>query len=207
MTNNRRRKAMTRRQRNIFVIVCEGEKTEINYFNGFNERYSTIVITPLHGRCTDPRSIVKYAYKEKKRLKVNIENGDRIWCVFDVDSNTNHDLRNTLELSEKYDIPIALSNPCFELWLILHYFYHSSTITHREAPDELRRYISDYEKGMDIFDLIKDQIPNAIENAILLNRLHDRDGTNFFSTESNPSSQVYRIIEEINNMKNKSNQD
>lgn len=201
MSNDLGRRSNTRKQRNIFVIVCEGEKTEINYFHGFNERYSPIRIEALHGSCTDPKNIILHARKMKRRYDIDFDYGDRIWCVFDVNSNEDHVLNTVDELSEKYGIPIALSNPCFELWFILHYVYLSHAITSGEALDRLKEHISGYEKSMDIFDIIENKIEIAIERAKRLNRKHIEAGRKLFSAESNPSTQAFKIVEEIFEMK------
>jgi len=159
-----------------------------------------IIIETLH-RNTDPQGIVNHAISLKKEGKLNTRNGDQIWCVFDVNSHQNHTLDMASQLAAKYKIPIALSNPCFELWLILHYIYHSYAITHDEAPERLGEYIPGYVKSMDIFYLVENLVNDAIANASRLNSIHNQDGTDLFSRESNPSSQVYHLVEEIFRMK------
>ena len=184
-----------------FTLYVEGLQTETNYFHSFNDRYSRIIVKSFHGGYTDPQGIVNYAISLKRKEKLNIRSGDRIWCVFDVNSHSNHILQMASQLADKFEIPIALSNPCFELWLILHYFFHSYAITHDEAPEKLAEYIPGYEKNMDIFYLVEDLVNDAIANARRLNSTHNQDGTDLFSRESNPSSQVYRLVEEIFLMK------
>ena len=44
---------------------------------------------------------------------------DEYWCVFDVDEHPY--LNRALELARTSGISIALSNPCLELWFLLHF--------------------------------------------------------------------------------------
>ena len=50
-------------------------------------------------------------------LKLN--QGDGLWCAFDVDNNTNEDIKNAYNQAVKNKIMIALSNPSFEHILML----------------------------------------------------------------------------------------
>lgn len=58
------------------------------------------------------RSISTRAYKRENGVR------DQVWIVFDEDE---HDkISEVIERSKTYGIGVAYSNPCFELWLILH---------------------------------------------------------------------------------------
>lgn len=65
--------------------------------------------------------------------------------------------------------------------------------------ERLKAWIKDYDKSEDVYDLIKEKRPVAIENAKNLNKKHDKSGTKLISVESNPSTQIYSIVEEILN--------
>ena len=85
----------------LVLIVCEGEKTEPNYFKQLiqEERLSSanIVIT---GECgSDPVSVVKHSialYKERKKEKNPATLYDRVYCVIDRDSHSNFSKANAL---------------------------------------------------------------------------------------------------------------
>ena len=57
----------------------------------------------------DPRS---------RREKDSFEDRDQVWAVFDRDEHPN--FNEALELCRNNGIGIGRSDPCFELWLILH---------------------------------------------------------------------------------------
>lgn len=196
----RSRKRRIREPKNTFVIVCEGVKTEVNYFNGFRTRYSDVKIESIHGKCTDPKNIVEYAKDQISYWGLNFIEGDAIWCAFDVDENTTDDIKNAIIKAEKYGIKIALSNPSIELWFLLHFKHVTAKITRKDALIELKKFIKDYEKNMPVYDLLKEMMPTAITNAINLNKLHEKDRTLLFSRESNPSTQVFLLVESIHEL-------
>ncbi len=194
------RRERIREPKRKIVIVCEGEKTEINYFNGFKTRGSGVEIIPVHGRCTDPKSIVDFAEKRREsRWDIDPSKGDGLWCVFDVDENENHDLKNASEHAKTKNIQIALSNPCIELWFLLHYCQIWSQISRGDAKKRLKTFMRDYEKNKRINHLLEDKLAKAINNAKKLNEKYEREGIDLVSKESNPSSQIFQLIEFIRN--------
>ena len=61
------------------LIVCEGEKTEINYFNFLSKQYQLTGIELPKNQCgSSPISILEYAkFRERK------DEFDKVFCVFD----------------------------------------------------------------------------------------------------------------------------
>jgi len=132
------------------VLVCEGKATEINYFNGFKTRQSPVQIIPVHGKCTDPINIVDFAKRQLRDEDLNIKEGDGLWCVFDVDSNPEDSLSKAKDIADKHNIRIALSNPCIELWFILHFQDFCSYIERDEAKRKMKCHIPRYEESLNI---------------------------------------------------------
>lgn len=120
MSGYKRRKSRIRIPRKVFIIVCEGEKTERIYFNRYRKRYSNLRIETPNSKFTDPVNLAKFAKEQIKKGDLDLKNGDAIWCVFDCDENTNEDMSRACRTAGK-DIKICLSNPSFELWFLLHY--------------------------------------------------------------------------------------
>jgi len=194
---NSRKEGIRKPTRKV-VIVCEGSKTEINYFNGFKVRGSNVDIIPLYGKCTDPKSIVTFA-EERMNCKwsIDLDEGDGIWCAFDVDQNTKQIIKDTCDHAKAKKIKIALSNPSFELWFLLHYKDILAPITRQDAIIELKKYITDYDKNKKINDILLDKLSDAIKRAKLLNKKHQKDNVELCTVESNPSTQVFELIEFI----------
>ena len=104
------RKMGNRKPIPTFLIVCEGEKTEPNYFKCFP--VSTRPKIEIVGAGCETIAVVKEALKLKKD-----KNFDNIWCVFDRDPSqdkTAQRFNSALQLAEKENIKVAYSNECFE---------------------------------------------------------------------------------------------
>ncbi|MBA3046425.1 MAG: RloB family protein [Candidatus Thermoplasmatota archaeon] len=180
-----------------YVIVCEGEKDEIDYFDGFSTRDSGIKIMAMHGKCTDPKHIIEFAIEQKKKNELDLGNGDGIWCVFDVDENQNRELQEAKANAKRKDIKTALSNPCFELWLLLHDEDINASFSRTEIKRKLKRYIPDYKEIDDLKIKLDVKLPVAIERAKRKKEVRERDGVEIYSKESNPVTEVYEVVEEI----------
>jgi hypothetical protein len=148
----------------VILIVCEGEKTEPGYFEGFarachNSRVR-ITLAPEHGV---PRTLVATAKKHKKSAedaarREDDENlaFDAVWCVFDVDDHPQ--IADARQMARDNCIELAVSNPCFELWLLLH-FRDSPGMQHRgKICQVLSAHVPGYDKAVD-FTLYFGRIP------------------------------------------------
>ncbi|MEV5709909.1 RloB family protein [Actinoallomurus sp. NPDC052274] len=98
---------------------------------------------------TNPRSpsaVVKHAYKLKRQAP---DDFDDVWCVFDVDEF--QDIEDAVSLARRQGIGVAVSNPCFELWLLLHFDQHTAACpSYGSLLPLLRRHARDYDKaGLD----------------------------------------------------------
>ena len=87
---SKNRQHSTRQEIVRFLIVCEGEETEPNYFRSFiNNRWSEIqTISPIIKGCAKGTcQLVKEAKKIRKDLEQKRdEKFDRVWLVFDKDN-------------------------------------------------------------------------------------------------------------------------
>jgi hypothetical protein len=183
-------------------MICEGEKTEPIYFNKYKKWGCNLTIETPKNKYTDPVGLAKFAkeYIKKgnkgEKVKLDLKKGDKIWCVFDCDENPNEKISEACKIAGK-DVIICLSNPSFELWYLLHFVPILSKLWRSEAEERLKEYISDYDKNKDVYDLLEEKRPVAIKNAKNLNKMHEKSGTKLICVESNPSTQVYAIVEEI----------
>jgi hypothetical protein len=152
-----RRKPPIRELYDRILIVCEGKKTEPNYFEEIRKqaRIPTAHICVLHSQLgTQPSQVVEYAVTQFNEKKKAFE---KVFAVFDRDDHTSYanaiaraeSLDGKLENDEKKQVifKAIVSVPSFELWLLLHYadiqsFHHRDRILYR-----LREHIPDYEKG------------------------------------------------------------
>ncbi|MFH8614780.1 RloB family protein [Streptomyces sp. NPDC017979] len=121
-----RRAVSSRSEQRRFLIYCEGECTENHYFKGLKHELKSLPVTICigsgHG---EPLSLVRSAIKHKERAAQSAADRrtpyDEVWCVVDVEAPRPHpSLDQAVRLARQAGVSVALSNPCFELWLLLH---------------------------------------------------------------------------------------
>ena len=157
------------------LIVCEGEKTEPNYFE---EIRKSARIAPADIRVipselgTQPLRVVESAIREFSKKKAY----DRVYAVFDRDDHENYanaihkaEAQNgKLKNDERKPISFCaiVSVPCFEFWLLLH-FENVLAWLHRDVVyDRLRQYIFGYQKNAsDIYAKTRHLLGTASDRA------------------------------------------
>ncbi len=129
-TPNLKRKNPRLEPKRRFILFCEGEKTEIEYFEAIRRICSsTLIAVGTHGGVGVPYTIAEKAVERAKALgltpksrgkgkKDSYEERDEVWAVFDRDDHPRFD--EAVRDCEKQNVRVGRSNPCFELWLILH---------------------------------------------------------------------------------------
>lgn len=177
----------------VIVIVCEGEKTEPNYFKELRQKFRlsnlTVQIVPGKGA---PISIVNCAIDEKKKLD---ESSDEVWCVLDTENPANNaTLAPAIEKARNNKINLAISNPSFEYWYFIHFEDSNRPFANgQEMKRALRLHIPDYDENMSVFSILDDLTPTAIEYATSLRR-RSPDSWDIFP---NPSTSVDKLVQEI----------
>lgn len=162
------------------LIVCEGEKTEVNYFTAIRREKrlpnADIEIVPSdYG--TQPLQIVEYAIDRFGRSKAF----DKVYAVFDRDDHpTYHNALSKAEATDKKlkndeGTPVGFravpSVPNFELWVLLH-FRDVQTPMHRDAVyAELRKpamYPAYQKNSATVYEDTKSSLAIAMERAAAL---------------------------------------
>ena len=193
------RKRNVREPKKIILIVCEGE-TEKKYFNTFRTRYrnNNIKIHTDFILQNDSINLIKFTKTKRSLVKdFDANEKDCAWCVFDVDNNTDKVLKKVNDFAKKANIEIALSNPCIELWFLLHYKEVHSQISVQDSLSKLKEFIPNYKKGKIDYTILSKNTQKAISNAKKLNKTHEKNQIDLITTKSNPSTQVFKLIESI----------
>lgn len=113
---------------------------------------------------------------------------DEVWCLFDVEAPACHpNLDKAVLLAAEHDIHLAISNPCFELWLVLHEKEAARHLTTTQAVTEAQRLKSVRGKHVAAAALIEHR-RTATKRAEQLRRQHVKDGK--VMPKDNPSTQV-----------------
>jgi len=182
------RRVNTREIRPRFLIVCEGEKTEPNYFKGF--RVPKLVID-IQGLGKNPSNLVQSA----KRFK-DQEEYDQVWCVFDRDDWTEEDFNNAIHSARSHNFKVAYSNEAFELWYVLHFEFLNTGIPRSDYLAKLTSLLGQkYQKNsLTIYDDLSEKQLFAINNAERLIQTYKPQNP----VRNNPSTTVHLLVQELN---------
>ena len=122
-----------------------------------------------------------------------------MYLVLDLDNNSLK-ARTVLEAkreADKFNIQIILSNPCFEIWFLEHFLRMSKRFEKsEEVITELKKYIPNYVKKLDVFPLLQDKVDIALSNCHYLAECNRKKNV-LNIIDKNPSTDVYQIIETI----------
>lgn len=184
----RSRRVNTREPLPRFLIVCEGEKTEPAYFDGFRVPSVTIEIVGL-GK--DPLTLIEQATDRRSKGQY-----DQVWCVFDRDDVPAERFNQALDLAQRRRIYAAYSNQAFELWYLLHFHYCDVAQARRDYRDGLSRELGrTYQKNDPA--LYRELLPRqdvAIRHAErLLTQYHPAN-----PAADDPSTTVHKLVQELN---------
>ncbi len=109
------------RDATLFVIACEGVVREREYFEHLAKYSSHIRVKVLENK--DNNSAPKWLLDSAARFagEIQLINDDQLWFVMDVDQWPDAQLRAIhLACEQKSNWFMAVSNPCFEVWLYMH---------------------------------------------------------------------------------------
>lgn len=135
-----------------FMLVCEGQ-TEKGYFQELNRllRLAGVSVKAVQDEVS-PMGIVRRAHEYiVGNPKRGIEGGqfDQVWAVFDWDEHTD-EVSRACKQADEWGIQVALSNPCFDVWLIWHLEdYRRIGCLSKQTDAELQRIWRPYKKGAD----------------------------------------------------------
>ena len=184
------RKVNIREIKQRFLIVCEGAKTEPNYFKNFRVPKTVI---DVKGVGENPSRLVQSAIKLKAEAD---EEYDQVWCVFDRDDWPPQDFNNAIHKAENHNLKVAYSNEAFELWYVLHFEFLNTGIPRDDYIKKMTKLLGKkYQKNSDtIYDDLRNRQVNAIRNAEKL--LASYNPLN--PGQDNPSTTVHLLVKELN---------
>ena len=182
----------------VILVVTEGEVTEPEYLGGFvravkNPRAEIEVV----GGVGVPKTIVEHA-KEKKREadkrarreKDDNLSYDQVWCVFDIDAHPN--IPDAKQMARDNGIELAISNPCIEIWLWLHFADQPGMQHRHKLQSMMKRHIPKYDKHVDLSDYA-----SGYEMAAQRASRLDEDAKLDNDEGRNPTTGVWRLTESI----------
>jgi RloB-like protein len=193
-----KRKVATRRPRKTLVVFCEGERTEPEYLDALKRQPSVRDVAAVDLRVETgqggsvPRTLVAMATEARARAIEEDAEIDEFWCVFDVEWPRNHPgLDEAVQQARVNGINLAVSNPCFELWLILHFQDRAAWLDNNQARRLRRQVDGSSDKGLEASKYMP-FTSDAARRAAALDKRHLRDDTVF--PHNNPSSGMHRLL-------------
>ena len=191
----KRTKLLDRRYNNrdakLFIVATEGQKTEKQYFEMFHSsRIKLEFLTAGEENRSAPQWVLDRL--ERFKQKYDLGENDELWLVFDVDRWEQKNLRAVSSEATQKSYGLAISNPCFETWLYLHFAEpNPEELECKQVKLRLRQHLGSYNSSKLSIEAFQPQIQNAIDRA---RKLHPDPHQYWTST---PGSYVYRLVESI----------
>ena len=185
-----------------FLLCCEGEGTEPGYFKSLadflrNSLIELVEIEIAEHESTDPKQIVVQAKslrasanREARRMHDDNLRYDQVWCVFDRDEHIHFDEAIKQAVDNRLDL--AVSNPCFELWILVHFQDQTAGLTRQDARKKVRKYIPDYEKSISFAEL-EGRTYKAAQRAGKM----ESDAKERGKVTDNPSTGVWHLVKKL----------
>jgi len=193
-----RRRPPRREPKRRILVLCEGGVTEAGYFKNLrSEHRNQLVDVEIDPQGGVPKTLVERAAARKKEAEREARSQrddflryDEVWCVFDVDEHPH--LPDAQQQARDNGIELAVSNPCFELWALLHFQDHSAFVERRRLRGMLKRHLPGYDKALP-YERLRPGYTQAVQRATDLDRRREEAGV----VGGNPSTGVYRLTEKI----------
>ncbi len=180
------------RDARLFIIATEGRDTEKQYFQGMfhDSRIKIEILSTGEDDKSAPKYVLERLHSFKQKYDLTSE--DSLWLMFDVERWGEKNISDICRQARQKQYQLAISNPCFEVWLYLHFNHTDSRdIKCQEYEKKLRTYLGNYNKTNLNLDVYKNHIAEAVKRA---KTLHPNSQQNWPPT---PGSHVYRVVEII----------
>ncbi len=161
-----------------FFVFCEGE-TEIAYVKFLRSLYrAPIQVIPKKGK-----SNISEDFIVKSKNEYVQTDQDKVFLMYDLDVD------GMLEQLQKIpNAELLVSNPCVELWFLLHYQEQKAEITSEKCVQKYQKVSKGYKKGT-LSEEEKEGFTKNRESAI--------DRANKLAAFQNPSTTVFKLLEEL----------
>ncbi|MDX1973095.1 MAG: RloB family protein [Candidatus Sumerlaeia bacterium] len=179
----------TRKPKPTILILTEGE-TEVNYFKELIRLLNLTSVTVEKSKNQDLAGAIKYAKKERKK------DADIIYVVGDFEINPNQKDKQPDQFNDPKVI-VCTSNPCFEVWLLLHYVYTTKPFgSCDQVRKELRKFLPGYTKPNIPHELVELRT-QAVEYGKKLHKHQNESGLPEEPRLCNPYSDVFLVVEKL----------
>lgn len=178
------RRAPTMARRRTILVYCGASSTEPAYFDGLRiEVRNSSVTIKIRSDGIAPAALVRAAAKFRDGRP---DVFDEVWCVVDVDE---FDIGAAMAEARRCRVSLAVSNPCFELWLLLH---HDNCNAYCAGYPDVERRLKKHLPAYDKANLDFTQFASGIADAVKRAKGLDPTGKDY---QRNPSTNVWQLVE------------
>ena len=178
-----------RRDAKLFIVATEGKETEKQYFGMFN---STRIKVEILATTEDGKSSPEYVLERLDIFKerYDLTEDDMLWLVSDVDRWGDKKLSSVCSQARQRGYNLAISNPCFEVWLTLHFEdINTEDRTCDNFKARLRTILGSYNGSNLNISAYKPNTKDAVNRAKNLHPSSQQDWPPTLGTH------VYRLVE------------
>lgn len=214
----KKRKEKTKELRVYFLIVCEGEKTEPNYFKSFKTNVKSFVCTiDAFGEASNTKDLVNRTIKYRSKSS---QEYDSVWVVFDRDSFSPNNFNGAIQLAENNDIKVGWSNEAFELWYLLHFQYRNTYMSREDYKTAIEKEINDkiaaqskskkpakfkYQKNSKEMYAVLEKYGNQKQAIKYAEKLIENHSCTNYAIH-NPCTRIHLLVQELNGDSDELNQ-
>lgn len=185
-------------------IVCEGKNTEPAYFESCADHYGNGLVSVLPiGGAGVPLTIIQTAKdlrerlleeRRKRKIKNSFDACFRVWAVFDRDEHP--EVERALALAVESKIEVGFSNPCFEVWPLLHLIDYGAQDGRHAVQRTLSAHMPSYDHERTAivdFEQIKENFQLAFNRAEVLQTARIAENC----INGCPTTNVGKLVEKI----------
>lgn len=207
----KKRKENTIKQKSSnWLVVCEGIKTEPNYFEKAVEEINKLIDdeyklkVKVEGKGMNTKSLVKATelQVEIDRYSASVVPYGKIFVVFDKDSFDSKNFDEAVKMCDDNGYIPLWSNQAIEFWFLLHFHYICSKMDRNEYANKMNEYFK--KKGLDykykkndekIYNLLCENgsLNSARKYAKKINDEHQNEKPSL----SESCTQVYKFFDAI----------
>lgn len=162
-----------------FFVFCEGE-TKIAYVKFLRSLYrAPIPVIPKKGKSNISEEFIERSKNEYVRT-----GQDKVFLMYDLDVD------GILEHLQKIpNAELLVSNPCIELWFLLHYQEQKLEISSDKCVQKYQKVSKGYKKGV---------LSEEEKKVLAENRELAVERAKKLAEYQNPSTMVFRLLEKLN---------
>ncbi len=175
------RKRKDKKTNPVYYVFCEGE-SEKAYIKYLKKEYRKPITIKVEQKNEVNQHKINTYLKNNQPFD---KKKDKIFLMYDLDITGTLEKLNNIKIRNKV---LLVSNPCFELWYLLHFQYQTANINSKYCENLLKGYLRNYQKGE-----VPQDIKNRIKNAGNLQKVIQK--AKKLKYYKNPSTTVYLIID------------